>query len=106
MREQEPMTQTMKISEVKNQLSSVVNRVYRKETRVLVEKSGIPVAAVVSADDLLRLQQLDRAWDEGSRALERVSAAFADVPVDELEAKIDQIIAEGRTKDEAERRSA
>ena len=106
MREQEPMTQTMNISEVKNQLSSVVNRVYRKETRVLVEKSGIPVAAVVSADDLVRLQQLDRAWDAGSRALERVSAAFADVPVDELEAKIAQIIAEGRATDEAQRRSA
>jgi prevent-host-death family protein len=106
MREQELMTQTMKISEVKNTLSSLVNKVYRKETRVLVEKSGIPVAALVSADDLTRLQQLDRVWDGGTRALERVSAAFADVPVDELEAKVDQIIAEGRSKDEAERRSA
>ena len=106
MREQEPMTQTMTISAVKNQLSRVVNRVYRKETRVLVEKSGIPVAAVVSADDLARLQHLDRVWDEGSRALERVSAAFADVPVDELEATIAQIIADGRANDEAERRSA
>jgi prevent-host-death family protein len=106
MREQEPMTQTMKISEVKNTLSSLVNQVYRKETRVLVEKAGIPVAALVSADDLARLQQLDRAWDEGTRVLERVSAAFADVPVDELEAKVDQIIAEGRAKDETERRSA
>ena len=106
MREQEPMTQTMKISEVKNQLSSVVNRVYRKETRVLVEKSGIPVAAVVSAEDLARLQQLDHAWDEGTRALERVSAAFRDVPVAELEATIDQFIAEGRASDEAGRRSA
>ena len=106
MREQEPMTQTMKISEVKNQLSRVVNRVYRKETRVLVEKSGIPVAAVVSADDLTRLQQLDRAWDEGTRTLERVSAAFADVPVSELEAKIAEVIAEGRANDEAARRSA
>jgi len=106
MREQEPMTQTMKISDVKNQLSSLVNEVYRKETRVLVEKSGIPVAALVSADDLNRLQQLDRTWDEGTRALERFSEAFADVPVPELEAKIDQIIAEGRANDEAERRSA
>ena len=49
MREQEPMTQTMKISEVKNTLSSLVNKVYRNETRVLVEKSGIPVAAIISA---------------------------------------------------------
>lgn len=106
MRGQEPMTQTMKISDVKNQLSSVINRVYRKETRILVEKAGIPVAALVSAADLSRLQQLDRDWEAGTRALESFSEAFADVPVDELEAKIDQIIAEGRANDAAERRSA
>ena len=106
MREQEPMTQTMKISDVKNQLSSLVNEVYRKETRVLVEKAGIPVAALVSADDLRRLTQLDRAWDEGTLALERFSEAFADIPVDELEAKIGQIIAEGRANEKTERRSA
>jgi orotate phosphoribosyltransferase-like protein len=71
-----------------------------------VEKAGIPVAALVSADDLARLQHLDRAWDDGTRALERVSAAFADVPVDELEAKVDQVITEGRVNDEEARHSA
>jgi prevent-host-death family protein len=106
MPEQEPMTQTMKISEVKSRLSSLVNEVYRKETRVLVEKAGIPVAALVSADDLDRLQPLDRDWDAGTHALERFSEALADVPVDELEAQIARIIAEGRAKDAAERRSA
>ena len=106
MREQIPMTQTMKISEVKNTLSSVVNRVYRKETRVLVEKSGIPVAALVSADDLSRLQQLDREWDKTTQAIARFSQAFADIPVPELEATIDDIIAENRAKDAAARRTA
>jgi len=106
MPEQEPVTQTMKIAEVKSRLSSLVNEVYRKETRVLVEKAGIPVAALVSADDLDRLQQLDRDWDAGTHALERFSEALADVPVDELEAQIARIIAEGRAKDAAERRSA
>jgi hypothetical protein len=53
-----------------------------------------------------RINQLDREWDQTTRALERFSAAFADVPVEELEAKIDQIIAEGRANDGAERRSA
>jgi prevent-host-death family protein len=102
----EPPTQTMKISDVKNGLSDLANKFYRKETRILVEKAGIPVAALVSADDLHRLQQLDRAWDEGTRAIERFSQAFADVPVDELEAQIAQIIAEGRAKGAAEHRSA
>jgi prevent-host-death family protein len=96
----------MKISEVKNSLSSLVNKVYRKETRILIEKSGIPVAALVSADDLSRLQQLDRDWEGGTRAFERISEALADVPIGELEDRIDQIIADGRESDAAERRSA
>ena len=106
MRTQEPLTRTMKISDVKTSLSSLVNEVYREKTRILVEKSGIPVAAIVSADDLARLQELDRAWDEGTKAMERFSEAFADVPVAELEARIDEIIAEGRAKEAEARRTA
>jgi prevent-host-death family protein len=108
MREQEPMTQTMKISDVKNTLSSLANKVYSKETRILVEKAGIPVAALVSVDDLRRLDQLDRAWNERTDAIERFSQAFADVPVEELEAEVARIIAEGRQRRvaEAERQSA
>lgn len=106
MREQQLETRTMKISDVKKSLSSLVNEVYQKKTRVLVEKSGIPGAAILSVDDLARLNQLDREWHEGARTMERISEAFADVPVEELEAKIDQIIAEGRANDMAERRSA
>jgi prevent-host-death family protein len=102
MHKQEPMTQTMKISAVKNTLSSLVNKVYRKETRVLVEKAGIPVAALVSADDLNRLQQLDRAWDERTKAIERFSQAFADVPAEEAEAEVARIIAERRQRRAAE----
>ena len=106
MREQDPLTQTMKISDVKNTLSSLVNKVYRKETRVLVEKAGIPVAALVSAEDLNRLEQLDHAWDERTKAIERFSQAFADVPTEEAE--VTRIIAERRQRraSEAERRPA
>jgi len=92
----------MKISEVKNALSSLVNKVYRKETRVLVEKAGIPVAALVSTDDLARLQQLDRAWNDRTRAIERFSQAFADVPAEEAEAEVARIIAERRLRRSAE----
>lgn len=33
-------TKTMKISNVKAQLSSLVNEVYREERRILIEKAG------------------------------------------------------------------
>jgi prevent-host-death family protein len=108
MSKAEPVTETMKISDVKNTLSSLVNKVYRKETRVLVEKAGIPVVALVSADDLNRLQQLDRAWNERTNAIERFSQAFADVPTEEAEAEVARIIAERRQQraEKAERQPA
>ena len=37
-----------------------MNRIFRKETRVLVEQSRIPSAALVSMDDLARLYEFDR----------------------------------------------
>src|SRR4051794_16931237 len=98
MREQQPMTQTMKISEVKNQLSSVVNRVYRKETRVLVEKSGIPVAAIISADDLKRFAQFEQEREQRFQAIDRMREAFKDVPPEEIEREADRAVAELREK--------
>ena len=107
---QAPVTQTLKISVVKNTLSRLVNDVYRNETRILVEKAGIPVAALVSADDLARLQRLDSAWDQRTKAIERFSQAFSDIPTEEAEAEVARIIAERRQRRaaeaEAERQSA
>ena len=92
MREQEPMTQTMKISDVRGQLNTLVNQVYRKETRVVVEKSGIPVAGLVSAEDLQRLEQLDRERSARFAVIDEVRAAFAGVPDAEIERETDRIL--------------
>jgi prevent-host-death family protein len=108
MSNQPPPTETMKISEVKQQLNRLVNQVFRGDRRILVEKSGIPVVGLVSAADLRRLQELDRAWDERTRAIERFSEAFADVSTEEAEAEGERIIAKQRERRryEAERRTA
>ena len=98
----QPMTETMKISDVKQQLNSLVNRVYRQETRVMVEKSGIPVAAIVSARDLQRLEQLDRKWAEGERVLREFAAGFADQTPEDIERETAKTIAEVRAEKWAE----
>jgi prevent-host-death family protein len=98
---EQPTTQTMKISEVKQQLNRLVNQVYRRETRVMVEKSGIPVAGIVSAEDLRRLDQLDRERAERFKVLEEFGEVFKDVPVEELEREVARALAEVR----AERRA-
>lgn len=103
MREQQPMTQTMNATDARQQFASVLNRVFRKETRVVVEKSGIPVAAIVSAEDLKRLDRLDEqdrdAWD----TLAAMRAPFRDVSPEEIERETDRIIAENRRQTRRQR---
>lgn len=92
MRAQQPTIETMKISDVRGQLNSLVNRVYRHESRVIVEKSGIPVAGIVSADDLRRLDQLDRERDARFAIIDELRQAFAGVPDEEIERETDRIL--------------
>lgn len=55
---EEPVTLTMKATEARAEWSRLLNLVFRRELRLLIEKDGIPVAAIVSADDLMRLERL------------------------------------------------
>jgi prevent-host-death family protein len=103
MTEQEPSTQTMKISDVKAKLSSLVKEVYRQQTRVLVEKAGIPVAALVSVQDLQRLAQLDEQRAERRRVLESMREPFRGVPAEEIERETAKAVAEVRAEMAAER---
>ncbi len=92
MREREPVTQTMKASDARQNFSAVLNRVFRRETRVLVEKSGIPVAAIVSAEDLERLTQLDEQRKHDFAILDEIRAAFRGVPPEEIEREVARAI--------------
>lgn len=106
MREQDPATRAMKISDVKNQLSSLVNEVYRKETRVLVEKAGIPVAALVSAEDLEQLARLDAQRAERRRVVNAMREPFRGVPAEEIAQATDEAVAEVKQEARAEREAA
>ena len=104
MREPQPMTQTMKASDARQHFASVLNRVFRKEARVVVEKSGIPVAAIVSADDLKRLDELDRARAARFTVIDEMRAAFTDVAPEEIEREADWALTEVRAEQRAERK--
>ena len=85
MRERERMTQTMKASQARQEWSQVLNQVFRGEKRVLVEKSGIPVAAIVSAEDLERLKQFEAQREERWKVVEEIRAKNRDKDPDEVE---------------------
>lgn len=95
-----PVAQTMKLSDVKTQLSGLVTEVSLGKTRVLIEENGVPVAALVSIADLERLARWEREKAERWKAIEAIGAAFADVPLEELEAQINRIMTEGPQLDE------
>jgi prevent-host-death family protein len=94
----QPEIQTMKISEVKQGLNRLVNQVYRHEARIVVEKSGIPVAGIVSVQDLERLARLDREREEGFTALDEFAAGFADQTPEEIERETERALAEVRAE--------
>jgi prevent-host-death family protein len=106
MRKREPMTQTMKVSQARDQFNQVVDRVHRKETRVLLEKAGVPVAAIVSADDLEKLRGMEAQREERFKVIDRMRAAFEDVPEDVLEREVDKAVAEVRAEARAAKQRA
>jgi prevent-host-death family protein len=102
MCESESMTQRLNATQARQEWSQLLNRVFRRETRVVVERSGIPVAAIVSAHDLERLKRME---DEETRALDRMRAAFSDVTEEQIVKDVDAVVEEVR-QDERSRRAA
>lgn len=101
----QPGTQTIKASEARQQFSQLLNQVFRHETRVIVEKSGIPVAALIAADDLERLTRVERERDERFKAVDAMRDAFQDVDDAALEAEVAKAVAETRQELRSERLS-
>ncbi len=98
MRERERMTQTMKASQVRQEWSKLLNTVFRGKTRVVVEKSGIPVAALISAEDLERLKQFEAQRAERFKVLEERWAAFQNEDPEAIEREVAQAVAEARAE--------
>jgi len=107
MRERDaPMTQTIKASEARSQWSSLLARVYRRQARVVVEKGGIPVAAMIAPEDLARLTRLEAERAARFAVIDQIRDAFSDVPDEELEREIPKAVAEARAQLRAEREQA
>jgi prevent-host-death family protein len=101
-----PVETTMKLTDTKQQLSRVVNRVARGEVRIVVEKSGLPVAAIISAEEYRRFLDAEAQREARFEAIGRISDAFADVPVEELERQVERALTEARARRRAEAAAA
>ncbi len=63
---------------------------------MVVEESGIPVAGLVSAEDLRRPEQLDRERAERFSIVDEMRAAFAGVAAEEIEREAASTLSEVR----------
>ena len=105
----EAAMQTLAASEAKRNWSKVINRAFTGEVRFVVQKHGIPVAGIVSARDVARLEQLDAQWAaEAHEVFTQFGRAFRDQTPEQIEAAVAQAVAEVRAEDrrEAERHPA
>lgn len=91
-----PTTNTMTLAEVKQSLPRLVEEASRNGSRVIVEDHGEPVVAIISIEDWQRFTRLEAEREKRFAVLERVRAAFADVPDEEIEAEFDRAIADVR----------
>jgi hypothetical protein len=64
------------------------------------------VAGLVSAEDLRRLEQLDREREADFVVVDEVRVAFRDVPDEEIEQEVDRALAKVRAEMRAERERA
>jgi prevent-host-death family protein len=106
MSEQAPTVQTVSASKARQDWSELLDQVYRRHARVLVEAEGVPVAAIVSAEDLEQLTRLEAQREADLGLLDETQAAFAGVPAEELAEQVASAISAVRQQSRRRRPQA
>src|SRR3954453_328202 len=106
MDEQLPQNQTLNATDVRANWSQVLLDVYNHKSRVLVQKGGIPVAAIIAMDELKRYQRIEQERAERFKVIEEGWEAFKDLELGDVEAEVPKVVAEVPADIRAEREAA
>lgn len=82
-------TKRISAAQAKAKLSELLARVSLTEERYVIERRGKPVAALVSVEDLKRLDTAGASEDEGPKGLLALRGLWADILTDE---EIDEFV--------------
>lgn len=102
----EPTTHTIDAAEATQRWSHLLEEVSRRETRVIVERGGVPVAAIISTDDLERFRRYEAEREKDFAILDEIGEAFKDVPPEEIEQEVGKALAEVREESRREQHGA
>ncbi|MFH8793279.1 type II toxin-antitoxin system Phd/YefM family antitoxin [Streptomyces sp. NPDC017941] len=83
------MAYEIPVTQARAELADLINRVVYGSERVVVTRHGKPLVALVSADDLRRLDEIDQAEAAGAEAAD---AAAADASRGTADAAEEQVI--------------
>ncbi|MGH7203490.1 MAG: type II toxin-antitoxin system Phd/YefM family antitoxin [Candidatus Levyibacteriota bacterium] len=92
------MIQTIKASEVRSNWSQLLNKVFRGNTEIIVEKSGIPIAALVSTQDYQKLQKIKQKQEKDFALIKEIKAAFKSQTQDQISEGVQKSITAARTE--------
>lgn len=101
MRWREPATEPINVTEARRTWSDLLSRVFRREARIIVERSGIPVAAIISMREYEFLLELKTQREERFKILDEIGEHFEDVSPEEIEHEVAKALAEVRSENRA-----
>lgn len=101
MSERQIITQVVSASEARQQFGKLLKQVHNQNVRIIVEKGGIPVAALVSLADLQRLENMKQERAERLKILEQLRAPFREIPPEQVEKDVAAVIEEVRREQRA-----
>ena len=92
------LTLATEVVEASGPVADLADRVADGRTRLILERDGKAVAAVVSTKDLERLRQLDERRAELRQSLAVLAEPFKDLPPEEIQREVDRAISESRAR--------
>jgi|GEM_PF-1802891 len=90
-------TETMNVSESRKQYSELLNRVHQGEAQIIIEKNGIPLAAIVPLSVVRDAEMTERRRQNVREAFEATRKAMRGIPPDEIEREIEKALAEAKS---------
>jgi len=91
--EEQVMIQTVPASEARQKFGELIKQVYNRQRRIIVEKAGIPVIALVALSDLERWTRLDREREKRFKVIDDIHARNSDKTPEEVERDVAEEIA-------------
>jgi len=99
-------TELISVEEFQEQSDTLIRQAAGRVNRIAVAQNGQIVAALVSASDLERLEEMEQRREERIRLVKSIRENFAGIPEDELIREGGKALREVREETDCERRAS